>query len=116
MEKRIGFCGINCLECRVYKATIEDDLKEKSNIAREWSTEEFPLAKDSIECYGCCDSENRVISFAVDCDIRRCGMKKKVENCGHCEEYSCELLKKLHEKNPDAKELLDDVHANLNTK
>ncbi len=116
MEKRIGFCGINCVECRVYKATIEDNLEEKSNIAREWSTEEFPLTKDSIECYGCCDGENRVMSCAVDCDIGGCGIKKKVTNCGHCEKYPCELLKKPHEKNPDAKELLDDVHANLNTK
>lgn len=113
MEKHIGFCGINCSECRVYMATIENNLEEKRAIAYEWSTEEFPLTEDSIKCYGCCDCENRVISFAADCDIRVCGIKKEVKNCGHCEKYSCELLKKPHEKNIDAKELLDDVHARL---
>lgn len=56
-------CGLLCKECRFY-------LKQ--------------------ECRGCTAIEN---PFWGACPVKGCAEGKKLEHCGACGEFSCELLK-----------------------
>ncbi|MCF7886496.1 MAG: DUF3795 domain-containing protein, partial [Candidatus Marinimicrobia bacterium] len=39
----LAYCGIKCQDCPAFIATKDKDQKEKIRIAKEWSTEEYPL-------------------------------------------------------------------------
>ena len=32
----VGYCGIDCKTCRLFQATINDDLQQKNIIANDW--------------------------------------------------------------------------------
>ena len=40
------------------------------------------------------------------CEIRKCAMPKKIENCAQCKDYVCDKLKKLFDIAPELKENL----------
>lgn len=111
MKDIIAYCGIRCNECPVYKATIKNDVTEKERISESWSTEKYPLKPADVECYGCSNTDKKVISFCKGCDIRECGIYKNVENCGFCTEYPCDKLSKVFKKSPESKMILDEIHG-----
>lgn len=108
MEKVIAYCGIKCHECPAFLATVNNDLEEKRKISETWSTEEYPLKPEDVECYGC-TSTKKILSFCGDCDIRECGIKQKVETCATCKDYTCDKLNKVFDRNPEAKNTLDMI-------
>lgn len=110
MKSMIAFCGIECGECKALIATQKNDLEMKKAIAAEWSTEfGHQIRPEDINCVGCSVSDGSHINYCSVCEIRACGLKKKVENCAYCVEYRCEKLGKFHEQAPKAKALLEEV-------
>ena len=51
---RIAYCCVNCDQCPLYKATINNDDEAKMEIAKKWGDTEKPDFKlEEYYCYGC---------------------------------------------------------------
>lgn len=107
MKSNIAYCGLDCAKCPAYIATLENDAEKKAQLAREWSTDKFPLKPEDIYCEGCSGGSEKVISFCAGCDIRTCALENRVESCVHCNSYPCSKLEKHFERSPDSRENLE---------
>jgi hypothetical protein len=115
MGKIVAFCGLNCTDCQAFIATKENNNEKRKETAKAWSTPEYPLKPEDINCDGCFPTKNgRIISFVKACTIRQCGIQKQVENCAHCTDYPCPKLTPTHKQSPQAKQTLDNIHKQLN--
>ena len=113
MEKIIAICGLTCTDCPAYVATQKNDDEERKRIAELWSTDEWPLKPEDIDCDGCVAIDKRLAKFCHACEVRQCGLEKKVDNCAYCDEYICEKLAKCVERSPEAKATLEEIRKSL---
>lgn len=116
MDKIIAFCGLTCTDCRAYIATKENNDQERKEIAKAWATPEYPLKPDDINCDGCTTKAGQTVSFVEACTIRKCALERNIPNCAYCPEYACEQLQKSHQRSPEAKQTLENIHGKLNQK
>jgi len=114
MAEMIAVCGLVCTDCPAYLATQDDDEKRKE-VAQKWSSDEHPIKPEDINCDGCLAVGKRLIKFCDICEVRRCGFERKVETCGHCGDYPCEMINKHFEfiKSPEAKARLDKIKSSV---
>ncbi|MFW9853249.1 MAG: DUF3795 domain-containing protein [Candidatus Thorarchaeota archaeon] len=110
----IAFCGINCLECPAYIAKRTDDMELREKTAREWSGPEEPIKPEDINCDGCLILDKELFKYCNSCQVRICGLEKEVQNCAHCDDYSCEKLEGLWNmfKMIEPKERLQGIRRN----
>jgi hypothetical protein len=94
VEDMIAYCGIVCTECPAFLAKKRDDNQLRKKTVQKWSTDEFPVTVEDINCDGCL-TEGALFMDAKECEIRPCGKEKSVENCGWCVDYPCKNLDKL---------------------
>ncbi len=115
-EKMVAFCGIVCNECPAFIATQSDDDELREKTALKWSSDEYPLKSEDINCFGCVEEGKKMMDFCLECRVRKCGFEKSVKNCAYCDEYPCGKLKELREhlKLPEAKSRLDEIRKTLN--
>lgn len=113
MDKITAFCGLNCTDCQAYLATKENNDQKRIEIAKAWSTLEYPLKPEDINCEGCSTKKGQTISFVESCAIRKCVLKRNISNCAYCPDYACEQLQKSHQRSPEAKKILDNIHKQL---
>lgn len=104
----IAYCGLNCSECPAYLATQKEDLKEIEKVSKEWSSESMSFKPEEIY-YDGCKGEGRLFSWCSECPIKSCCQEKGIQNCAYCEDYFCENLKMTFNKDPSAKERLDEI-------
>lgn len=113
MERIVSFCGIICSDCPAYVATQNDDQAERVRVAEMWSREfHADIRPEDICCDGCV-GEGRKFNHCNACEFRKCGLEKQVENCAHCEDYSCPKLSAFHQHVPGLKENLDQIRQTL---
>ena len=106
----IGFCGLECHKCPAFLATQADDNKQRVEIAKNWSKEfNADIKPDNINCDGCKSDTGRLIGHCHVCEIRKCGVEKRVENCGYCNDFPCKKLDFIFDGVPDARERLEDI-------
>lgn len=114
MDKMISYCGISCSDCGAYKATKNNDDKKRREVARQWSVEyKADIGPEDINCEGCLSTGKRVFNHCNVCEIRKCGIERKVVNCAHCKDYACEKIERFFEMVPDNKKTLDEIKANI---
>ncbi len=115
MKEIIAFCGIVCSECPAYKATITNDDDLRRETAKKWTSDEFPIAAEHINCYGCTISGQKLMEFCSACKVRCCGLEKGVKNCAYCEEYACELLEGVWKYLglPEIRQKLEQIRKSL---
>lgn len=107
-KKLIGVCGIVCSECGAYVATNNDDEALRRKTAAEWSRiYGVDIKPESVHCVGCTTPKGGHFHHCSECEIRACGLKKKVENCGHCLDYACEKISGFFKMVPAAKAILE---------
>ncbi len=111
-ERMIAFCGLMCDECPAFIAKKTDDDQLRRKTAGEWSTPEWPLSPKDINCDGC-TSSGEVTPFCTVCEVRRCGLERKISNCAYCVDYPCEKLKMPWSITSSAKEVLDNIRKAL---
>ena len=110
MEKMIAFCGLVCSECPAFIATQKENDDERKKVAEMWSKEfKVDLKPEDINCDGCVADSERLFSHTEVCEIRKCGLDKKVANCAHCDEYACEKLTDFFKMAPQSKTALDEI-------
>ena len=118
-SEMIAYCGLNCIKCRIYLATREKNAERQRQmreqiaryIKKYYGVE--TRVEDVTDCDGCTMKGGRLFSSCENCQIRKCAMAKGVENCAHCDRYSCAELDKHFATEPDAKKRLDEIKARL---
>ncbi len=113
MYNSIAYCGLNCKGCKIYLASGEADPVKKEKMIYEiidmCNTHygvEYKF-EDFTNCDGCRTTGGSLFSECANCKIRRCVIKKGLENCSYCEEYVCDNLLKIYKSDPAAKTRLD---------
>ncbi|MCF7740672.1 MAG: DUF3795 domain-containing protein [Candidatus Marinimicrobia bacterium] len=101
-----SYCGIKCRDCPAFIATKQNNFDKKNEVAGEWSTNDYPLSPNDVECHGCTSTTRNIMSFCEDCNIRYCAIDKSLENCAFCDNFPCNKLSKVYKQNPQAKENL----------
>lgn len=89
----LGYCGINCDNCRAYKGTVNGDISLLEKAAGSFWNGAFS-AKDWV-CLGCRPADQPFLAkFCAQCKIRACAIGK-VQNCAACTDF--ENCSQLHE-------------------
>ncbi len=119
MEEILAYCGLTCHGCPIYLATREksDEKKEKmrdeiARLCKERYGIEY-MAEDITDCDACLTEGGRLFSGCERCYIRKCAREKSVENCAHCDEYTCERLAKFIVTEPNAEKRLNEIKSRL---
>jgi hypothetical protein len=115
MQEMIAYCGLVCTGCPAFIATQKDDNAERQKVIEKWSSEEYPMTIEDINCDGCLAVDKRLIKFCHECEVRVCGSEKKVENCAHCDDFACDKLEKLWGiiSSKEAKGRLEEIRKTL---
>jgi hypothetical protein len=112
MKKMIAFCGLDCSVCPAYIAHATNDQALREKTAKEWSTQYgADISPDRVNCVGCTPVKGVHIGHCAECAIRKCGLEKKVANCGVCADYGCAIVGPFIDKVPQAKANLEVVRA-----
>ena len=112
MNELISYCGVTCSSCDAYLATQANDTDVLKNIAEKWSTPELKFNFEDIKCDGCI-SKGHLFNWCTNCDIRICGIEKKVKNCAYCVDYPCPKVSPSFERDPANKQRLNEIRNNL---
>ncbi|WP_352420703.1 DUF3795 domain-containing protein [Proteiniborus sp.] len=110
MEKIIAYCGLICNDCPAYIATKSNDSEQKLKLSKEWSSPNYQVSPEDINCTGCHAGSQTVFKFCNECEIRMCGVDKEIDNCGYCNEYPCSKLDISFNNSPENKERLDQIN------
>ncbi len=94
----LGFCGLNCEDCPVFIATVNNDEKLRQKTAEEWSelyleyVGKNGLKSKDMYCKGC-KSKDGIFVGCLNCPIRTCCSKKECLTCANCQKFeTCEML------------------------
>lgn len=109
-EEIVAFCGLICSECPAFLARRTNNNELRKKAVEQWSSEDFPLEVEEINCDGCSGGEV-LFKHCTMCEVRACGSEKGVVNCAYCVEYPCGKLEGLWGflQTPQAKEVLDNI-------
>lgn len=119
MNTTIAYCGLECATCPIHLATVEKDLLHqkvmRESIAKQinqiYNTDLQP--EDVNDCDGCRSDSGKLFSGCLNCEIRKCASSRNIENCAYCPDYSCDILDKFLEKEPQAKLHLDEIRNHI---
>ena len=111
----IAFCGLDCTKCDAFIATKNNDNKLREETAKKWKKEfNHPgLRSEDINCDGCLSVDGILFKHCKFCKIRKCASGKEIENCVHCEDYSCIELDEFHKHAKEAKVNLKNIRKSL---
>lgn len=110
MAKMLSMCGLDCALCPAFIACKNDDQALREKTAGEWSQAfHADLKAADINCVGCLEINGVHIGHCGQCEIRKCGLGRKVQNCALCSDYPCETLGKFLANVPPAKANLEEV-------
>ena len=110
----IAFCGLNCHECGAFIATKNNDDEKRLEMAKLWSKQfNADIKPSDINCDGCHSDTGKIFGHCKVCEVRKCGKEKSLDNCGYCDEYSCEKLGMVFKMMPHAKKQLDEIKSKL---
>lgn len=113
MADLIAYCGLDCSICPAYIAKKNNDDILRQKTAHEWSKMfNIDIKPEDVNCDGCAIAGKHIVYCETLCEMRKCAISKKINNCAYCEDYPCETLKKFFEQVPEAKERLDKIANN----
>jgi hypothetical protein len=111
----LAYCGLNCDECPIYTATINND----DDLRKEVTEKYFQMTKvkvelEDINCLGCKSQSGVEFYHCDECKIRNCAMTKNKTNCALCEEYNtCPTLNVFLEQYPPVRDNLEEVRNRI---
>lgn len=92
----IAPCGLDCLKCRVFVATLANDLETLIKVGLEWGKSyNRPIAAEEVMCDGCRAPSDRVWLGCRDCGLRQCERSKQAMTCAHCAGFPCEKTREF---------------------
>lgn len=93
--KKKAYCGLDCSVCPAYEATVKDDWFARRELAALWTSPDYPVLAEEINCLGCHHQGEQLFIFCRDCEMRRCGIKHQASTCAACEEYPCLIIDRV---------------------
>ena len=114
-EDMIAYCGLTCDTCPIHLATVETDearQKEMRESVVHQCAELYDMnlrLEEITDCDGCRAETGRLFSGCRNCEIRKCAIRKNLENCAFCEHYACDLLAKHFIVDPGSRETLERI-------
>ncbi len=89
----LGYCGIDCSECKAYKGTVQTNVALLEKAAGDYWDGAYG-AQEWV-CLGCTPSDQKFLAkYCATCAIRTCAIDKDVQNCAACDEFeSCAKIK-----------------------
>ncbi len=104
MKNNIAYCGLDCEKCEAYIATKNNDDALRQKVAKLWSElNGVTITPDMINCEGCREDGVKTPYCDSLCQIRQCGLEKKYNTCGDCEQLeSCEKVGMIIKNNAEA--------------
>ena len=112
MTEIVAYCGLVCTECPTYKATQKNDDTARAKVAEAWSKQfKHDFKTEDINCSGCLAVGEIQFSYCSMCNIRRCGVDRKVPNCAYCVEYPCDKLNNFHAEVAEARAKLEAIRS-----
>lgn len=113
MYEMIAYCGLDCSECKAFKATQNGDFERKKELAKQWTEGlKVEFKPEDINCNGC-KSDTLSGWCRKICKIRPCAEEKKVKTCAHCNDYLCGKLKEFLLNEPVATKNLEKIRQTL---
>lgn len=108
MNKFIAYCGLDCEKCEARIATVNNDNELRKKVAAEWTElNQVEITPEMINCSGCRVDGVKTPFCDSLCEIRQCGLSKKIETCGGCSELmTCGKVKMIIGNNKAALENL----------
>jgi len=115
--KKLNYCGYTCQpDCRMKKATVENDTELKKQAYKDWRIEEkYGIAFDpaKVFCYGCKVSDDQVGLVVEKCSVRNCAIEKGFDCCIQCSQLSaCD--KEIWKTFPDFHKMMIDLQKKYN--
>lgn len=110
MTQNLAFCGLNCSECSAFIARQTDDQALREKTAKEWTSGEFVVTPEQINCTGC-HSDEDCFFHCSQCAVRSCSSDKGFNTCAECSDYPCEdkLEALWSHLSPNARENLEKL-------
>ena len=109
-----AYCGIDCTDCPAYIAKQTDDDDLRAITAEKWSSPDFPVSPEDINCGGCKTCEEELSVVTKPCTLRPCAQQRNVETCAHCPDFICEILEHYFQvAGEEARERLTKIHEHL---
>ena len=107
MGKMIAYCGIDCSECGLYQAWLNNDQALREKTAAEWTkVHNFIFTPDMMNCTSC-KGDGVHIKLCTECEIRNCAIGKKVITCGTCVEFkTCTIINNFLAQDPSSADSL----------
>ncbi|MCG8501158.1 MAG: DUF3795 domain-containing protein [Firmicutes bacterium] len=82
----LGYCGINCHNCKAYKGTVHADLDLLESASESYWNRKYK--HEDWVCLGCTPANQKFIAkHCRECVVRKCAVGKKVQNCAECDKY-----------------------------
>ena len=102
MNKLIGCCGLNCENCDVRIATINNDDELRKTTAKYWSElNNENITPDMMNCMGCRMDDVKTVYCEKYCEIRKCVIKNNLNTCADCKDMNeCKTLGMISNNNP----------------
>ncbi|HEX3007830.1 MAG TPA: DUF3795 domain-containing protein [Bacteroidales bacterium] len=93
--KKLNYCGYQCpADCKVKKATVENNLELKKEVYKEWRIKEkynFEFDAESMFCWGCKTEGKPLGVITNNCSVRACAIDKGYDSCIQCKDLTtCE--------------------------
>jgi hypothetical protein len=109
---KIAICGLDCEACPAFIAHHTGDRALREKTAVEWSKSyHFAFSPEMVDCVGCTTTDGVHIGHCAECKMRVCGFARKVENCGLCPDYPCEIIGGFIAQVAPAKENLERIRG-----
>ena len=100
----IACCGLDCDKCGAFIATQKNDDSMRAKVAKEWrELYNVPVEPEHINCTGCKSDGVKTVYCEQMCEVRKCCLNKKLENCAPCESFPCDKLNEIFNYSQEAK-------------
>jgi len=83
----LAYCGLYCGGCSFKAAAKENNRKHLYSMPDKY---DYLKGVELSECPGCKNDKER-----GRCNIKDCAINKKIDHCGECDNYPCELIVKF---------------------
>jgi len=112
----LSFCGIDCNDCDVFKATATGDEEARARAHKVWlKTAQQHWGMETLDpailsCRGCRSKGDDIFKGCRHCPMRNCAQKRGLASCGLCPEWeTCDSLAQVFADEPKARANLEAV-------
>lgn len=95
-QKILGYCGVDCAECKVRIATEKNDERLRNEYAAYLlSAYGVSVRAEDVDCSGCVQGTvegTALFGNCRGCAVRQCAGGRGVGTCADCPEYVCGKL------------------------